>query len=63
MKLPRNKVTSGSNDKTIKIWDTITGNCLKTILGHTDKVYCIDKLNENQIISGSKDNTIRIWDI
>ena len=27
-------VISGSRDKTIKLWDPITGNCIKTLEGN-----------------------------
>jgi len=29
-----NKIVSGSNDKTIKVWDIESGDCLKTLEGH-----------------------------
>ena len=50
-------------DKSIKIWDVITGNCLKTLKGHSDWVNFLVKINENTIASASKDKTIRIWDL
>jgi len=31
-------LASGSNDKTIRLWEVSTGNCLKTLEGHTDWV-------------------------
>jgi WD40 repeat protein len=33
-----NKLISCSYDKTIKVWDLITGECLKTLEGHTESV-------------------------
>ena len=53
-------VSSGSRDKTIKIWNIITGNCLKTLEGHSDWVIFIVKINENTITSGSDDKTIKL---
>ena len=32
------KVASGSNDKTVKLWDVTSGECLQTLEGHSD--YC-----------------------
>ena len=57
------KLISCSNDKTIKIWDLETFECLKTLNGHSDRVKKIEKLPNNQILSCSSDHTIKLWDI
>ena len=38
--LPGNKLASGSNDKTIKIWNIATGKCEQTLLGHERLCLC-----------------------
>ena len=38
VKMNVNTIASASYDKTIKIWDIITGNCLKTLEGHSELV-------------------------
>ena len=57
-----NYLFSGSDDRTIKIWNLKTGKCEKTLHGHTGKVSClaIDKVN-NLLFSGSMDRTIKVW--
>lgn len=55
-----NTIISGSDDKTIRIWDAITGSLQHTLLAHTHSVTCVDA-TKNVIVSGSYDNTIRIW--
>ena len=30
------KVASGSEDRTVKLWDVMSGTCLKTLEGHSD---------------------------
>ncbi|KAF9967996.1 hypothetical protein BGZ70_007280 [Mortierella alpina] len=55
-------VVSASGDKSIKIWSLETGECLRTLEGHTRGIACI-QFEGNVIVSGSSDKTIKIWDI
>ncbi|KAK4153208.1 hypothetical protein C8A00DRAFT_43834 [Chaetomidium leptoderma] len=48
------RLASGSADKTIKIWDPTTGQCISTLEGHSGGVW--------SLASGSTDNTVKIWD-
>ena len=34
------RVVSASKDKTLKVWDVATGECLATLQGHSDSVRC-----------------------
>ena len=61
--LGEGKLASGSDDKTIKIWNTETGNCERTLRGHSDSVRSLAFLGEGRLASGSDDNTIKIWTI
>ena len=57
------KIISGSYDNTIKIWDANTGQCLKTLEGHSDDVISVAYSPDGKkIVSGSSDKTIKIWD-
>ena len=57
-------IVSGSDDKTIKIWDINTGECLKILEGHTDSVRSVAIIPDGQsIVSSGGDSTIKIWDI
>jgi WD40 repeat protein len=57
------KIISGSEDKTIKIWDANTGECLKTLEGDSDYILSVAySPDDKKIISGSVDRTIKIWD-
>ncbi|KAL4078818.1 hypothetical protein V8B97DRAFT_2067943 [Scleroderma yunnanense] len=57
-------IVSGSNDKTIQIWDAQTGGQVgKPLQGHTDSVMSVAFSPDGRyIVSGSDDKTIQIWD-
>lgn len=55
-----NILMSGSYDATVKIWDTDTGEALRTLKGHTAGVRCL-QFDDTKLITGSLDRTIRIW--
>ena len=55
---------SGSDDKTVNLWDVQTGGTIKTFHGHTSFVCSVSISMDNTIIaSGSWDKTICLWDI
>ena len=57
-------LVSGSDDRTVKLWDMQTGGVIKTFHGHTDWVYSVSiSVDSVRIASGSGDCTIHLWDI
>ncbi|MGZ3633556.1 MAG: WD40 repeat domain-containing protein [Parachlamydiaceae bacterium] len=54
-------LASGSEDKTIKVWDLQIGSCLKTLKGHKWHVMALAVLGDGTLASGSSDNTIKVW--
>jgi len=55
-------ILSGSNDKTIRVWDRVTGGPLCAPLrGHTSAVSSV-AINDNLIVSRSHDGTVLMWD-
>ena len=58
------RLVSCSNDKTIRIWDVHSTECIQILRGHTDGVRSVCISNDGyQIISGSEDMTVRLWDL
>jgi WD40 repeat protein len=57
-----NMLASSSDDKTIKIWDTVSGKSLKTLNDSNGTVNSLVVLPDYRLASGSSDKTIKIWD-
>lgn len=55
-----NRIVSGSDDNTLKVWSAITGKCLRTLVGHTGGVWS-SQMSGAIIISGSTDRTLKVW--
>jgi F-box/WD-40 domain protein MET30 len=55
------RTVSGSLDKTIKVWDTESGECLYTLNGPEGPVTCVG-LGDTKIVGGSADGTVSVWD-
>lgn len=60
----RDKIVTGSFDKTAKIWCSRTGHCTTTMRGHNAEVV-VAKFSPiyTKIATGSLDMTSRIFDI
>ncbi|KAJ1961565.1 cross-pathway control WD-repeat protein cpc2 [Dipsacomyces acuminosporus] len=55
---------SASWDKTIRLWDTKTGDCLNKFTGHTSDVMSIKfSPDNNYIVSGDRDGHIKVWNL
>ncbi|KAL2889226.1 Vegetative incompatibility protein HET-E-1 [Ceratocystis lukuohia] len=59
----RQRLASGSYDRTVKIWDATSGACLQTFESHFSFVTSVAFSNDGQrLASGSCDRTVKIWD-
>ena len=54
-------LASGSEDKTIRIWNVDTGDLVETLEGHNDRVYQVALDSNSWLASASKDKTVKIW--
>ena len=57
------KIVSGSLDRTLRIWDSATGEMLLTIKAHEGAVRAVSfSPDKSTILSGGSDGMIRLWD-
>jgi len=57
-------IVSGSWDRSIILWHTLSGKILKEFKDHSDWVRSVCfSMTELRIVSGSTDKTIKLWDV
>ncbi|HEY1187220.1 MAG TPA: WD40 repeat domain-containing protein [Gemmata sp.] len=60
-------IATASFDKTVKLWDAVTGKELRTYAGeqgHKGQVLCVAFSQKgDQLATGGTDNTVRIWEV
>jgi len=57
------RIVSGSEDRTVRVWDGETGAELRCLRGHQDWVWSVALSADGcRIVSGSRDRTVRLWD-
>jgi mono/diheme cytochrome c family protein len=57
------RAVSGSQDKTLRLWDVASGKELRRFEGHTDAVTCVAFMPDSRLLSGSRDHSVRLWDV
>ena len=56
------RVVSGSEDKTLMLWDVSTDECLATWKGHSNDVSSVAVFpSGDRVVSGSHDKTLKLW--
>lgn len=56
-------LASGSQDQSVRVWDSSSGSCIFELLGHSGEVLCVCwSPDSNQLASGSVDRTVCVWD-
>jgi hypothetical protein len=61
--LPDGRLSSDSEDRTIRLWDVTTGTEPTTLEGHYGGIQALCLLQDGRLASGSWDFTIRLWSV
>ncbi len=56
-------IASGCNDGQIKIWNVLSGNCLRTFPSHGAAVVCLEALPGGRVVASYLDNKIIVWSL
>ncbi|KAK4096442.1 WD40 repeat-like protein [Parathielavia hyrcaniae] len=59
--LPPRYFLSGALDSTIRLWDSATGRCLKTMFGHLEGIWSLAG-DTIRFISGANDGMVKCWE-
>jgi WD40 repeat protein len=60
----RDKIVTGSFDRTAKIWDANTGQRYHTLKGHKMEIVCLSFDPHGLLVAtGSMDHTAKLWDV
>jgi WD40 repeat protein len=64
----RRCLVSGSADRTLRVWDVDTFECIHELRGHSGEVRCVSDVfvggdGRHMVASGSGDKSVRVWDV
>ena len=57
------RVVSGSDDRTVKVWDLNSGQEQRTLSEHGGGVRTLALTGDGRVVFGSYDGTVRLWDL
>ena len=58
------RAVSASEDRTLRLWDLESGQTIRTLEGHTERVLAVAVTPDGRrAVSASEDRTLRLWDL
>ncbi|KAF9366593.1 hypothetical protein BGX34_000613 [Mortierella sp. NVP85] len=62
--LSSDRIASGGADRTVRLWNILTGVCIHVMNGHDDWIWNVAySPQEDQVVSVSSDMTMKLWDV
>ena len=59
-----NYVATGSSDRSVRLWDCVTGNCVRLMTGHKGTVSALSfSIDGRFLASGGADKKVLVWDL
>jgi len=57
-------IASASFDKSLRLWNGVTGKFMAVLRGHVAAVYCLAwSADSRMLVSGGKDSTLKVWSV
>ena len=60
---PDGRLVTGSEDRTVRVWDLNDLDAQPVVLGHEDAIRALAFAPDGRLVTGSSDKTVRVWDL
>ncbi len=57
------RIATGSDDRTVKVWNPITGKEIATLTGSTSNTNSVAFIGMDRVAAGGEDSRLRVWSI